>query len=33
VKKNAEGKIAQPLFVCALDETLWLSEDAAIAHV
>jgi hypothetical protein len=33
VKKNPEGKIAQPLFLCALDETLWLSEDAAIAHV
>ncbi|HWH71728.1 MAG TPA: hypothetical protein VNT26_20305, partial [Candidatus Sulfotelmatobacter sp.] len=23
----------QPLFVCALDETLWLSEDEAVAHV
>ena len=23
VKKNAEGKPVQPLFVCALDETLW----------
>ena len=23
----------QPLFVCALDETLWLSEDEALAHV
>jgi hypothetical protein len=32
-KKNAEGKPAQPLFVCALDETLWLSEDEAVAHV
>ncbi len=32
-KKNAEGKPAQPLFVCALDDTLWLSEDEAIAHV
>ena len=33
VEKNAEGQTAQPLFVCALDETLWLSEDEAIAHV
>ncbi len=32
-KKNAEGKPAQPLFVCALDDTLWLSEDEAVAHV
>lgn len=33
VKKNAEGKIAQPLFLCALDDTLWLSEDEAVQHV
>lgn len=33
VKKDAEGKPAQPLFVCALDDTLWLSEDEAVAHV
>ncbi len=33
VKKNAEGKPVQPLFVCALDDTLWLSEEEAIAHV
>jgi hypothetical protein len=33
VKKNAEGQPVQPLFVCALDETLWLSEDEAIEHV
>jgi len=33
VKKNAEGKIIQPLFVCALDDTLWLSEDEAVAHI
>jgi hypothetical protein len=32
-KKNAEGKPAQPLYVCALDDTLWLSEDEAVAHV
>jgi hypothetical protein len=33
VKKNPEGKPVQPLFVCALDDTLWLSEDEAVAHV
>lgn len=33
VKKNPEGKLIQPLFVCALDDTLWLSEDEAVAHV
>jgi hypothetical protein len=33
VKKNAEGKPIQPLFVCALDDTLWLSEDEAVGHV
>ncbi len=32
-KKNAEGKPVQPLFICALDDTLWLSEDEAVAHV
>ena len=31
-KKNAEGKPVQPLFVCALDDTLWLSGDEAVAH-
>jgi hypothetical protein len=33
VKKNAEGKAIQPLYLCALDDTLWLSEDEAVAHV
>ena len=33
VKKNAQGQAVQPLFVCALDDTLWLSEDEAISHV
>jgi hypothetical protein len=33
VKKSADGKPVQPLFVCALDETLWLSEDEVVAHV
>ena len=33
VKKNAEGAPIQPLFACALDDTLWLSEAEVIAHV
>ena len=32
-KKNAEGKPLQPLYVCALDETVWLSEDEALQWV
>src|SRR5438270_689979 len=28
-----EGQIAQPLFLCALDDTVWLSEEEAIRHV
>ncbi len=31
--KKKDNQVVQPLFVCALDDTLWLSEDAAIAHV
>ncbi|HMC28985.1 MAG TPA: hypothetical protein VKM56_14435, partial [Verrucomicrobiae bacterium] len=33
VRKNPEGQIAQPLFQCALDETVWLSEEEAIRHL
>jgi hypothetical protein len=33
VKKKSDGAIAQQLFVCALDDTPWLSEDEAITHV
>ncbi|HXR04248.1 MAG TPA: hypothetical protein VN836_06025 [Verrucomicrobiae bacterium] len=33
VTKNADGTVKQPLFVCALDDTPWLSEDEAVAHV
>lgn len=33
VKKNPEGQPVQLLFVCALDDTLWLSEDEAVGHV
>jgi len=32
-KKNPQGQVAQPLFHCALDETIWLSEEEAVAHV
>ena len=31
--KNAEGQPTQPLFHCALDDTLWLSEDEAVHHI
>ena len=33
VTKNADGTAKQPLFICALDDTPWLSEDDAVAHV
>src|SRR5256886_7583544 len=33
VRKNPEGQIAQPLFQCGLDETVWLSEEEAIRHL
>jgi hypothetical protein len=33
IRKNAEGKPVQPLVQCLLDDTLWLSEDDAVAHV
>lgn len=33
VRKNTEGKVLQPLFLCELDDTLWLSEDEAVEHV
>ncbi len=33
VKKNAEGQPIQPLYLCALDDTIWLSDDEAVAHV
>jgi hypothetical protein len=33
VMKNADGTVIQPLFACALDDTPWLSEDEAVAHV
>jgi hypothetical protein len=33
VRKKPEGQAIQPLFVCALDDTAWLSEDEAVSHV
>jgi hypothetical protein len=33
VEKKADGQVAQPLFVCALDQTLWLSEEEAVQYV
>src|SRR6516164_3030124 len=33
VRKKSDGAVAQPLFVCALDDTPWLSEEEAVAHV
>jgi len=32
-KKNPEGKPLQTLYVCALDDTVWLSEDEAVRYV
>ncbi len=31
--KKPDGEVAQKLFVCGLDDTLWLSEQDAIEHV
>lgn len=33
VKKKQDGTAIQPLFLCALDESIWLSEDEAVRHV
>jgi hypothetical protein len=33
VIKKPDGQVAQPLFVCALDDTLWLSEQEAVDYV
>lgn len=32
-KKDGEGKPLQLLYVCALDETVWLSEDEAVRYI
>ena len=33
VKKQPDGKVIQPLFVCVLDDTVWLNEEEAVNHV
>lgn len=33
IKKKSDGTPAQPLFTCALDDTLWLSDADAAKHV
>jgi hypothetical protein len=33
VVKDANGQVVQPLVLCTLDNTLWLSLDEAVAHV
>jgi len=33
IKKKSDGTPVQPLFTCALDETLWLSEAEAAKHI
>ncbi len=33
VQKNSDGTPVQPLFVCRLDDTLWLSEQDAVTHI
>jgi hypothetical protein len=33
VIKKPDGTPVQPLFLCALDDTLWLSEDEAVQHL
>ena len=33
VMKGQDGQVIQPLFVCSLDDSVWLSEDEAARHV
>lgn len=33
IKKDAQGVAQQPLFLCALDDTLWISEDEALRYI
>lgn len=33
VIKKADGQVAQPLFLCSLDQTLWLAEQEAMDHI
>lgn len=32
VRRKSDSSVAQPLFTCALDESLWLSESEAVKH-
>jgi len=32
VKRKPDGSVSQPLFVCALDDSLWLSEEEAVRY-
>lgn len=32
-KKGADGQVLQPLYVCSLDETVWLSEEELAQHL
>jgi hypothetical protein len=33
IKKQPDGQPVQPLFLCALDDTLWLSQEEAVEYV
>ncbi len=33
VKKKPDGTPIQPMFLCAIDDSLWLSEEEAVGHV
>ena len=33
IKKGPDGQPLQPLFLCAIDDTLWLSEAEAVEHI
>ncbi|HAV63972.1 MAG TPA: hypothetical protein DCY13_16600 [Verrucomicrobiales bacterium] len=33
VKKGPDGKVLKPMFVCALDDTVWLNEDEALGYI
>jgi hypothetical protein len=33
VRKKPDGQVSQPMWLCSLDDTLWLSEQEAVSHV
>ncbi len=33
IEKKPDGQPVQPLFLCAIDDTLWLSEEEGVGHV